>query len=113
VGQALITTFFTAQVMKESLALYSPLSFLYREAVADVDLDNGYILPAGTPIIVTAYLTHQNPEHFPDPDRFLPENSVGRQPFAYIPFGLGRRLFVGHYYAKMETKTILSTVLRR
>ena len=113
-----MTTFFTAQGLKETLSLYSPLSFHYREAVADVDLDNSFIFPPVTPIIVTAYLTHQNPGYFPDPercdpDRLLPENSVGRQPYAYIPFGLGRRLCVGHYYPKTELKTILSTVLRR
>jgi len=86
--------------------------------VTDVQLDSGYILPAGTPIIVTAYLAHGNPEYFPDPerfdpDRYLPENSVGGQPYAYIPFGLGRRLFVRHNCAVMESKTILSRVLRR
>jgi cytochrome P450 len=85
VGQALMATFFTAQVMKETLRLYSPLSFHYREAVADFDLDSGCIFPAGIPIVLTAYLTHQNPEYFPDPERFdpdrlLPENSVGRKP---------------------------------
>jgi len=72
--------------MTETLCLCSPLSFRYREAVAEVELDNGYILPAGTPIIVTAYLAHRNPEYFSeperfDPDRYLPENSVGRQPY--------------------------------
>lgn len=70
-----MTTFFTAQVMKESLRLYSPLPIRYREAVAYVELDRGNVLPAGTRIIVTAYLTHRNPQYFPDPDRFLPEIS--------------------------------------
>jgi cytochrome P450 len=106
------------QVIKETLRLYSPLSFHYRQTVDNVDLGNGYVLPAGVPVIVTAYLTHRNPDHFPepqrfDPDRFLPENSIGRHPYAYIPFGLGRRLCVGHNFAMMETKTILSTVLRK
>lgn len=106
------------QVIKETLRLYSPLSFHYRQTMDNVDLGNGCVLPAGIPVIVTAYLTHRNPDYFPDPerfdpDRFLPENSVGRHPYAYIPFGLGRRLCVGHNYAMMETKTILSTVLRK
>jgi cytochrome P450 family 4 len=30
-----------------------------------------------------------------------------------MPFGIGRRMCVGHVFAIMEAKTILSTVLRR
>ena len=48
-----------------------------------------------------------------DPERFSPQNSVGRQTYAYTPFGIGRRMCVGHVFATTEAKTILSTVLRR
>jgi len=67
---------------------------------------------------MSIYTVHRDPRHFPDPEkfdpeRFSPQNSVRRHPYAYIPFGIGRRMCVGHVFATMETKTILSTVLRR
>jgi cytochrome P450 len=84
----------------------------------EIDLGHGHIIPAGANIIISAYHTHRDPRHFSDPekfdpDRFSPQNSVGRHPYAYIPFGLGRRICVGHVFVTMEAKTILSTVLRR
>jgi len=106
------------QVFKEALRLLPPTPIHFREAIKEIDLGNGHIIPAGTNIIISAYNAHRDPRHFPDPekfdpDRFSPQNNVGRHPYAYTPFGIGRRMCVGHVFATMEAKTILSTVLRR
>jgi len=109
---------FVFQVFKEAMRLFPPAPLHLRQPIKEIDLGHGHIIPEGTNIIISAYNAHKDPRHFPDPEmfdpeRFSPQNSAGRHPYAYIPFGLGRRFCVGHVFATMETKTILSTVLRR
>jgi cytochrome P450 len=106
------------QVFKEAMRLFPPAPLQFRETINEIDLGHGHIIPTGTNIIVSAYHTHRDPRHFPDPeqfdpDRFSSQKSAGRHPYAYIPFGIGRRMCVGHVFATMEAKSILSTVLRR
>jgi cytochrome P450 len=58
-----------------------------------------YTLPKGLTVLNIG-MTHRNPEVFPEPDafkpeRFLPENCIGRHPYAFIPFSTGPRNCIG------------------
>jgi cytochrome P450 len=106
------------QVLKEAMRLFPPAPVHFRQAIKEINLGHGYIIPAGAMILMSAYTVQRDRRYFSDPETFDPnrfslQNSLGRHPYAYTPFGIGRRMCVGHVFATMEAKTILSTVLRR
>ncbi|RXG53975.1 cytochrome [Armadillidium vulgare] len=70
-----------------------------REYREDSEI-GGYVIPAGTSVWIFTYRLHRDPEVFPDPnafipERFFPENSVNRNPYAYVPFSAGPRNCIG------------------
>jgi Cytochrome P450 len=74
-------------------------------------------VPAGCSVRLNVYLNHRNPDQFPnpekfDPDNFLPERVAKRHPYAYIPFSAGPRNCIGQKFALLEEKTMLSYMLR-
>ncbi|HEV2982244.1 MAG TPA: cytochrome P450, partial [Solirubrobacteraceae bacterium] len=72
-----------------------------------------YLLPAGTRVTPSIYLTNRNPRVYPQPREFRPERFLDSPPetFSWIPFGGGIRRCIGASFAQLEMKLILRTVL--
>jgi len=103
--------------IKESLRLYPSVALFTRMTTEDVKIGK-YTIPPGVNLDVSIYAIHRNPRIYPDPlvfnpDRFLPEHSADRHPFAFIPFSAGPRNCIGQRFAMTEEKVLLSTLLRK
>lgn len=75
----------------------------------------GWDYPAGVALMVTPYMTHHNPEIYPDPFAFKPERFLRTSPgtYTWIPFGGGRRRCLGASFALQEMKVVVPEVLRQ
>ncbi|MFD6431343.1 cytochrome P450 [Streptomyces venezuelae] len=108
-------------VLKESMRLYPPGPYGAREATEDMVLDGAdgtYEIPAGTTIFYPFWAVHMNPDHWPEPARFVPERFTPeavaqRSRFAYVPFGLGPRSCEGAGLAMVEAQLTLAVLLKR
>lgn len=106
-----------SRVVKECLRLYPPVWLISRTPVTD-DQVGGFHIPAGSMVLLSAYVSHRhpafwdNPEGF-DPDRFSPERSAGRPHHAWIPFSGGPRKCIGDYFGQLEMLIVLSMIVAR
>ncbi|GFQ68458.1 cytochrome P450 4C1 [Trichonephila clavata] len=103
--------------LKESQRLYPSVPMIGRKLNEDIHYKN-WIIPKGTTLHCNIYTLHRREDLYPkaevfDPERFLPENSQNRHPYAYIPFSAGPRNCIGQKFALLEEKVVISNILRR
>jgi cytochrome P450 len=105
-------------VLNECLRLHPALVVLPRYATKDF-IFKGYYIPKGSRVAISTYATHidpriySNPLQF-DPMRFSEERAEHKKvPHSFIPFGAGRHLCIGKYFAEMEAKIVMSHFVKR
>lgn len=106
---------YTKMVFQEAMRLYPPAWIMARAPRHDLEL-GGYDIPAHSRVFLSPWVTHRHPDLWPDPLGFDPErfrDPSKIDPFAYFPFGGGRRFCIGQGFAMMEGVLLLATLARR
>jgi cytochrome P450 len=99
-------------VVNETLRVRPVVGIVVR--VLNEDLRVGsYLLPKGTRVAPSIYLTNRSAQVYGDPEAFRPERflEAATETFSWIPFGGGIRRCIGASFAQMEMKVMLRTML--
>lgn len=101
-------------VLKESMRLLPPALWWSRTAASACQL-HGYHLPQGAHVVYSPYITHRNPDLYPQPDTFLPARwrTINPRAYEYIPFSAGPRMCPGAAIAMLQMKLVLPILLQR
>ncbi|ETN65329.1 cytochrome P450 4A10 [Anopheles darlingi] len=106
------------RVLKESLRLAPSGPNIGRQVMRDIEI-GGLAIPSGSLIVLSIYAMQRRKDIWGpdadcfDPDRFLPERSVGRNANAFMAFSAGSRNCIGGRYAMIGMKIMLSNIVRR
>ncbi|XP_023411703.2 cytochrome P450 3A4-like isoform X1 [Loxodonta africana] len=103
-------------VVNETLRLFPIAGRLERVCKKDVEI-KGLIIPKGTVVMVPIFVLQRDPEHWPEPDKFIPErfskeNKDNIDPYLYMPFGIGPRNCIGMRFALMNMKLAIIRILQ-
>ena len=103
-------------VVREVLRLWPPGFVAGRGSIADCEIA-GRVVPGGSTVLYSAYVTGRDPEIWPDADRFDPGRwAPGRPdppPYAFVPFGGGARRCIGFALATLELQVLVTRLAQR
>ena len=102
-------------VVKESQRLFPSVPIFSRVLDSDLKVED-LVIPAGVNVVLLPRVVHKDPNHWPDPERFIPErflSNVKRHPYSFIPFSAGSRNCIGQKFAILEEKALLAKIFRR
>ncbi|CAG9762922.1 unnamed protein product [Ceutorhynchus assimilis] len=104
-------------VVSETLRKYPPLSNLPRVCTKSYNIPGtDIVLDEGTMIDIPLLGLQNDPDFFPEPQKFKPErfNSENKHKIlsgTYLPFGEGPRQCLGLRFGLMQTKTALASLI--
>lgn len=103
--------------LQETLRKYPGLPMLNRECTQDYVLpDTNHVIKKGTPVVISLYGIHRDPEYFPDPDKYDPyrfeEETQNYNPVAYMPFGEGPRICIAQRMGRINSKLAIVKLLQ-
>ncbi|MFN8607691.1 MAG: cytochrome P450 [Vulcanimicrobiota bacterium] len=96
------------KVVEEVVRYDSPSLIAVRSVVEEIQIGGKTLLP-GDSVNLCLGAANRDPSQFPEPDRF----NILREQSHHIPFGKGIHFCVGSFLAKLEARTVFSTLLQR
>lgn len=102
----------TDSVIHETLRMYPPLSVILRQPIVDYTY-NGITIPKNINIVVSPLFTHYLQDYWENPMEFIAERFIEQSVKEYqkegkwIPFGLGRHICLGQYFARIQMRLFL------
>lgn len=104
---------YTTAVIDETLRVRPPAPFTARVAAKPFAV-GGYLVAAGTRIVVHIIAINRNPATYDSPNEFRPERFLGTRPqtYAWVPFGGGVKRCLGAAFSMRELITVLHVLLR-
>lgn len=102
---------------KELLRFYPIIPINARVLTEDTKID-GYLIPKNTIILLNTYTMCRDPNHFSNPDQFIPERWLRNEvrefsPFTSLPFGFGTRSCVGRRIAESMIYLTIANITKR
>jgi len=109
------------QVIKETLRLNPAFTLLPKGVIADIELEDGYVLKKGDEIVISPYITHKDERFFESPDTFDPEVNfsteaiLSRPEDSFIAYGPAKtqRTCPGRGAAEQQLSMILERMCCR
>lgn len=97
-------------VIDEVLRLYPAGWMGSRRCAADTEF-GGISIRRGTLVLYSPYLTHRDPQLWPDPLSFRPGRFAEAIPaWGFIPFAAGERTCLGRSFARLVLSTVLNAL---
>ncbi|EFA02820.1 cytochrome P450 6BQ6 [Tribolium castaneum] len=116
--QAIMEMTYMDKVLQETLRKYPPVPFLTRRCTKDYTIPETSIkLRKGDHVGISVVGIQNDPEYYPDPEKFVPErfneeNKNSRHPFTWMPFGEGPRICIGLRFGMLQSKVGLAALLK-
>lgn len=102
----------------EGMRHYPSLSVLFRQCTKDYVIPGtDVVIEKGTEVFIPTYGLQHDPQHYPNPDEFNPENfaeenKAKRHHYTYLPFGEGPRNCIGMRFGHLQVKLALIVMIK-
>ncbi|KAH0511000.1 1,25-dihydroxyvitamin D(3) 24-hydroxylase, mitochondrial [Microtus ochrogaster] len=102
--------------LKESMRLTPSVPFTTRTLDKPTVLGE-YTLPKGTVLMLNTQVLGSSEDNFEDSSQFKPERWLQKEkkinPFAHLPFGLGKRMCIGRRLAELQLHLALCWIIQK